>query len=255
MNDSFEEYAQKAMEEVVKGHQHNHPLYRETNVSSKVIDAKNKRAAFVLMEQIDTDRLTHEGVGILGDQFRYSVWYLAEGSEPRQIYEDHAYMRKSVNAMTGTRGRDATINLCEILPDGVLIQTTPKDAEGGRYSKVKIKVGLDGTVREPDDFMEQAENLVKRVAPKLGYDYVRGSVRLESRDVAAITYGTENGSTYGYDIQYLVWKAADGKLKYRELLRTGDYNCVMAIKEEGNQIVVETGKSKCRVDVKSIGLE
>lgn len=255
MSEPFEEYVQKAMDEVVRNHQHSHSLFRETSVSSRVIDAENRRAAFVLMEQIDTDRLTHEGVGILGDQFRYSVWYLMEGSEPMQIYEDHDYIRKSKNAMTGTMGRDSTINLCGILTDGVLIETTPKDAEGGMYSKVKIKVGFDGVASEPDDFMEQAKNLVKRIAPKLGYDYVRGSVRLEGRNVAAITYGTENGSTYGYDTQYLVWKAADGKLRYRELLRTEDYNCVIGIKEEGNQIVIETGKSKCRVDAKSIGLE
>src|SRR3989338_1143603 len=255
----FEEYAKKAMDAVVASHQHDLPLYRETGIAGSIVDAENRQAAFVLMEQIDTDRLSHEDEGWLGDQYRYSVWYLVEGQGPRQLFEDHAYIRpRTASMMTSppSRGRDATIYLKELLPDGVVVETTPKDAEGGMYSKVKLKVGLDGKVGEPEmDFMEQAENLVKRVAPKLGYDYIRGSVRLEGRYVAAITYGTENGSTYGYDTQYLVWKTADGKLRHRELLRTEDYNCVMGIKEEGNHIIVDTGKSKCQADIKSLGIE
>jgi len=131
---SFAEQAKQAMVKVVENHQHNHPLYEPTHVVESVIDAARKIAVFILFEQIDTDRLTPQAEdllrevagpnhplqafmptdvtseGWLGDQFRYSLWVMKAGQEPKQLYEDHAYIRpRSKSELTGTRGRDCAL--------------------------------------------------------------------------------------------------------------------------------------------------
>ena len=78
---AFEAEVEKALEEVVAQHGHQHPLYKPTRVTEQVLDSK--AAAFILFEQIDTDRLTEEGEGWLGDQFRYSLWIVKPGQKPR----------------------------------------------------------------------------------------------------------------------------------------------------------------------------
>jgi len=107
---SFTEQVKQAMVKIVESHQHNHPLYKPTVVREWVIDEKRGVAAFILFEQIDTDRLSEHSEGWLGDQFRYSLWVMKRDEEPRQIYEDHAYIRPfSKSGLTGTRGRDCTL--------------------------------------------------------------------------------------------------------------------------------------------------
>jgi len=242
-NTEFEAYVKQAMDEVVKNHQHNHPLYQPTKIEKSLIDKEKKIAAFVLFEQIDTDRLTPESEGWLGDQFRYSVWYIKEGEKPKQLFEDHAYIRPHTkSALTGSRGRDPSIYLKELLTDGVIAEITPENAEIGMHTKTKVKITFDGRIEEPEDFMEQAQNLIKRIGPKLGYDWVRDTEQLEGKNVAAIVYGTENGSTYGYDTVYIVWKDKKGKLNHREVTdsrSTKDYLSVNEIKEDEGSIVID----------------
>ncbi|RMF55768.1 hypothetical protein D6745_01190 [Candidatus Woesearchaeota archaeon] len=242
----FERKVKEAMDNVVRTHQHDHPLYQETRIHHQIIDSENERAAFVLFEQIDTDRCTPEGEGWLGDQYRYSVWYVEGNNAPRMIYEDHAWIRNSVSALTGSRGRDASISLCELLEDGVIAEITPEGAEGGTFAKTKVKITLDGRIEEPKDldFVEQAENLVKRIAPRLGYDYVRDVKRLPGRNVAAIVFGTENGSTYGFDTVYLVWENKDGELMHEVITDskvTKDYLSIGGLREEGGKIIINVG--------------
>lgn len=106
----FEHRVNEAIERVAQQHQHNHPLYKPTRITETVIDTKEGIAAWILFEQIDTDRSTEDGEGWLGDQFRYSLWLIRTGQEPKQIYEDHAYIRpRSKSELTGTRGRNCTI--------------------------------------------------------------------------------------------------------------------------------------------------
>ena len=131
---TFSEEVKQAMTRVVESHQHNHPLYQSTRITESVIDARQKIAAWILFEQIDTDRLIPEvedtlrtiagpghplqtlmptdvsDEGWLGDQFRYSLWVMKAGRKPQQIYEDHAYIRpRTKSELTGTRGRDCTL--------------------------------------------------------------------------------------------------------------------------------------------------
>jgi hypothetical protein len=142
--DQFEKRVKEGMGEVVKTHQHNHPLYKPTHLTDCIIDSQNKRAAFVLFEQIDTDRCTPEGEGWLGDQYRYSVWYVEGDKEPRRLYEDHSYIRKTVSALTGSRGRDPRIDLEELKDDGVIARVSKSDAEG--LSQNRVKITLEGKI-------------------------------------------------------------------------------------------------------------
>lgn len=257
--DNFEQQVKQAMDEVVKSHQHNHPLYRETHIVKSIIDKDNKRAAFVLFEQIDTDRYTEEGEGWFGDQYRYSVWYIQGNEKPKQIYEDHDWCRRSINALTGTKGRDPYIGLEQLLEDGVLATISPKDTQSayGDLSQIKVNITLDGKVEEPEDFKEQAKNLVKKIGDKLGYDYLRGTTQLNNKNVAAIVWGTENGSTYGFDTIYLVWKDKKGNINYEELTNsrfTKDYLSVEKITETQNSIIVEYNQGKIIRSKKRLGL-
>lgn len=89
---AFEKRIQEEMDKCVQTHLHNHPLFtRQTHVCDSMIDSDRKVAAWILFEQIDTDRCTREGSGWLGDQYRYSLWVVDGKKEPRRVTEDHAY--------------------------------------------------------------------------------------------------------------------------------------------------------------------
>jgi len=119
---SFTKQATQAIAEVVKNHQHNHPLYKPTCVKESVIDENLKIAVFILFEQIDTDRNTEVGEGWLGDQFRYSLWKI-NGDKPIQLYEDHAYIRpRSKSELTGTRGQECSLK--DLKVEGQTIKVT-----------------------------------------------------------------------------------------------------------------------------------
>lgn len=118
---SYTEQAKQAMVKVVENHQHNHPLYKPTAVKESVIEENSKIAAFILFEQIDTDRLSEHGDGWLGDQFRYLLWKMKDGVEPVQLYEDHAYIRRSKSELTGTRGRDCSLKDLRIEGDTIIV--------------------------------------------------------------------------------------------------------------------------------------
>ena len=134
----------KTMDDIVKTHQHEHPLYKPTSIQEFQVDYDANRAAFILFEQIDTDRLTPEvrdtllnmagpghplsqymprdvtSEGWLGDQFRYSVWYVEMDKEPIRLYEDHSYIRpRTPSPLTGTIGRDPVIKHLKLEKDKI----------------------------------------------------------------------------------------------------------------------------------------
>jgi len=76
---------------------------------------------------------------------------------------------------------------------------------------------------EPKDFLEAAKQLIQSMAPKLSdSDYVKAIKQFGKRDIAAVIYDTENGSNYGFNTVYIVWKDDRGELKYKELLNSRD---------------------------------
>lgn len=118
---SYAEQAKQTMVKVVENHRHDHPLYKPTVVKESVIDEERKIAVFILFEQIDTDRLSEDGDEWLGDQFRYSLWKMNGSSEPVQLYEDHAYIRRSKSELTGTRGRDCSLKSLKLEGDAIKV--------------------------------------------------------------------------------------------------------------------------------------
>jgi len=144
---TFKDKVKKAMEELVKAHQHNHPLYQKTDIKESIIDENNKKAAFVLFEQIDTDRCTPESEGWLGDQYRYSIWFMEEGKNPNRLYEDHAYIRKSISGLTNSRGRDCSIKLEGIIGESIIAYISSGDTTPGKeFDKLKVKITPCGKI-------------------------------------------------------------------------------------------------------------
>ena len=98
----FKAEVDKAMDECIDGHRHNHPDYRETRIDQSKIDYTGGIAAWVLFEQIDKCAWT-------GNQYRYSLWTMKKDGEPKRVYEDHAYVREDVPSGSEWKGR-----FCEI---------------------------------------------------------------------------------------------------------------------------------------------
>src|SRR3989344_3060784 len=91
---------------------------------------------------------------------------------------------------------------------------------------------------------QEAEALVTRLGPSLGCgDCTYGAVFPTGRtDVCAVRRMAENGSTFGYDTIYLVWKEPDGSLMHRELANsrsTKDYIHINSVEanEDGSVLV------------------
>jgi hypothetical protein len=93
---------------------------------------------------------------------------------------------------------------------------------------------------------EEVKNLIGRVGARLGYDYTHNPYFPEGRDdICAVVHTTENGSTYGFDTVFLVWKEPNGSINYRELKNsrsTKDYIHVesISVKSDGS-ISIEFG--------------
>lgn len=81
---------------------------------------------------------------------------------------------------------------------------------------------------------QEAKSLIERVGPKLGYDFTSQPVFPEGRkDVCVVKHTAENGSDYGYDVVYLVWKTPDGQVKHAEVANsraTKDYVHLRSVK-------------------------
>ncbi len=93
---------------------------------------------------------------------------------------------------------------------------------------------------------EEAKEIVTRLGPSLGcgdftYDPVFPKDR---RDVCAVRRMAENGSTYGFDTIYLLWKGQDGTVCHLEVTNsrtTKDYIHVDKVTVEGDKVTVKYG--------------
>ena len=90
---------------------------------------------------------------------------------------------------------------------------------------------------------EEAKSHVDAIGPSLGYDFTYDPEYPKTRkDVAAVRRLAENGSTYGYDTIYLVWKTKTGEIESKELMDSStskDYLCIRGVREERDKIVVK----------------
>ena len=104
---------------------------------------------------------------------------------------------------------------------------------------------MSDTPRQAIDPTE-AHRLIARVGPHLGCgDLTHYPAFPEGRqDVCAIRHTAENGSDYGYDTIYLVWRGDDGALHHRPLRDTRsskDYLHIRSITVDGENVKVEYG--------------
>jgi hypothetical protein len=92
---------------------------------------------------------------------------------------------------------------------------------------------------------QEAEALVTRIGPSLGYDMTYAAQFPQGRsDVCVVRRLAENGSSFGYDTIYLVWKDKDGMVRHREIINSRaskDYINIDAVQVEGDAIAVEYG--------------
>lgn len=90
---------------------------------------------------------------------------------------------------------------------------------------------------------EEAKRLVDRIGPSLGYDLTYEPMFPPGRqDIAVVDRLVENGSSYGFDIVYAVWKKPDGELAYRKLIDTQsskDYIRIDEVLVENGRIIVK----------------
>jgi hypothetical protein len=93
--------------------------------------------------------------------------------------------------------------------------------------------------------VNEIRSLVDKIGPSLGYDMTYKPVFPEGRkDVAVVKRLAENGSTYGFDTIYLVWKDKDGKIHHREIANsreTKDYIHIESVTVNGNEVTVKFG--------------
>jgi len=89
-----------------------------------------------------------------------------------------------------------------------------------------------------------AKSLVDMIGPSLGCDFTYEPVYPKSRrDVCAVRRLAENGSTYGYDTIYLIWRPKDkDELKFEALLNSKcskDYIHIDEVVEDERNILIK----------------
>lgn len=94
--------------------------------------------------------------------------------------------------------------------------------------------------------IQETKDLIGKIGQRLGYDYTHNPKFPSDRnDVCAVVHTTENGSTYGYDTIYLVWKGKDGIVKYKEIKdtrATKDYiNIDSVVFERDGSVAIKFG--------------
>lgn len=89
--------------------------------------------------------------------------------------------------------------------------------------------------------VEEVRAFIDRVGAKLGYDHTYTPVFPEGRrDVCAVNRMVENGSSYGYNVVYLVW-GESGSMACKEIAdtrSTKDYLDIVEVRADGNTIAV-----------------
>ncbi|NTW13454.1 MAG: hypothetical protein HGA31_00290 [Candidatus Moranbacteria bacterium] len=100
-------------------------------------------------------------------------------------------------------------------------------------------------MEHPTITREEARGYINGIAPKLGCDFTYSPTFPKGRqDVCLVSHAAENGTSYGYDTLYLVWKDEDGHLRNRELANTRnskDYISSQSIEVEGDAVTVKFG--------------
>ena len=148
-------------------------------------------------------------------------------------------MFKEVEIQTGTK-------LDEEVAKRMLEKKMDWQKEIERLKKERAR---EKELRERGELLpKDATEYIDSIAPSLGYDYTAQPVYPPTRkDIAAVKRSVENGSSYGYDIIYLVWRVGN-TIKAKKLIdsaSTKDYIFIRSVTEteSGIKIEVESGGS------------
>jgi len=94
---------------------------------------------------------------------------------------------------------------------------------------------------------QEVKQLIDRVGAQidLRYDYTYAPEFPDGRkDVCAVNRMAENGSSYGFNVIYLVWLDKDGRMRYKEIANTRatkDYMHIESIAVQGDMVTVSFG--------------
>jgi hypothetical protein len=122
-----------------------------------------------------------------------------------------------------------------------------KTKEEGSVEKVEINLRPIEKKIQDQSFPREAREYIDAIAPSLGCDCTYDVICPEGRrDIGAIRRLVENGSSYGYDIIYLVWRKKDGKIAAKELINsenTREYLDIKKVSENNESIDVKISSS------------
>ena len=91
----------------------------------------------------------------------------------------------------------------------------------------------------------EVKELIKRIGPHIDsrYDYTYAPTYVKGRsDVCAVKRMAEDGSSYGFDTVYLVWKDKKGTIRHHKLIDsryTKDYIHIDELVEDKEQIKIK----------------
>lgn len=90
---------------------------------------------------------------------------------------------------------------------------------------------------------QEARDYITRIGERLGYDVTAEPIFPEGRDdVAVVKHTTEDGSSYGFDTIYVVWKDESGALRHLDLIdsrNSRDYIHVEEVRVESGNLIVK----------------
>lgn len=112
--------------------------------------------------------------------------------------------------------------------------------------KVELtRIAREKELRERGELLpKDAQEYIDSIAPSLGCDYTGTPLYPVTRkDIAVVKRSVDNGSSYGYDIVYLVWLSGN-EIKAKKLIdstSTKDYINIRSVIETESGIKIEVG--------------
>lgn len=80
--------------------------------------------------------------------------------------------------------------------------------------------------------VSEIKGLIGKIGDSLGYDHTSEPVFAKGRDdIAVVQRTTENGSSYGYDTVYVIWKDRHGTMRHHNLIDTKTSKDYLQIKD------------------------
>jgi hypothetical protein len=174
----------------------------------------------------------------IGPQYRHEIIAYLSGNKKKILLSDND---------DGTCPEEWHMDGMKVSGDTLLVKLRnnyhPEQSKTEEISLAKL-ISLEKKKKTSAINPDDAKSLIDRIGPSLGYDLTYSPEYPKTRkDVCAVKRLAENGSTYGYDTIYLVWKNKKG-INHEELINSSsskDYIHIDSIVETKDNIVVKVG--------------